>query len=351
MRSARRSTLATAAITTLLGCGLAGAGSASAATPSPFPTITPKIGTPFPYIGLVRAAGEDRYGTAAVISQGSFAPSPGSSVFLTSGEAPADALTAGPAAASLDAPLLLTPAAALAPAAAAELTRLAPATVYVVGGADRVPEAVLTAVRSAAPGASVERIAGTTRYETAVAVAQRFFPDAEGVVVSRGDTFPDALSGGAAAAAAGVPLMITEPTALPAPVSTWLAGQTFDAALVVGGTSSVSESTAAAVAARVSDPADVTRVGGADRYATSALVATAVFADATTALIATGENFPDALAGVPAAAVNLAPILLVRPQCTPLPIFDYVASSAITSEIVLGGPDVVTADSLLTNCA
>jgi len=352
MRTARRLTLAAVTAAALVGGGALGAGSASAATPSPFPAITPKIGTPFPYAGLVRAAGADRYETAAVISEGSFAPSPGSSVFVTSGEAPADALTAGPAAASLDAPLLLTPGTSLAPAAAAEITRLTPATVYVVGGADRVSDAVLTAIRAAAPAATVTRVSGTTRYDTAVAVAQAFFPAAKGVVVTRGDTFPDALSGGAAAAAAGVPLMLTEPAALPAPVSTWLQGRTFATALVVGGTSSVSEGAAAAVATHVSDASQVTRLAGADRYATSAAVATAVFPDATTALVATGEDFPDALAGVPAAAVNQAPILLVRSTCGPLPVIAYVAGDkALSSEIVLGGPTAVSDDSLLTSCA
>lgn len=352
MRRARRLSLVAATATTLLGCGALGVGSASAATTSPFPAITPKVGTPFPYAGLVRAAGADRYETAAVISEGSFAPSPGSAVFVTSGEAPADALTAGPAAASLDAPLLLTPGASLAPATAAEITRLTPATVYVVGGADRVSDTVLTAIRAAAPTATVTRVSGTNRYETAVAVAQAFFPTPEGVVVTRGDTFPDALSGGAAAAAAGVPLMLTDPAALPAPVSTWLQGRTFATALVVGGTASVSEATVAAVATRVSDPTAVTRLAGADRYATSAAVASAVFPDATTALVATGEDFPDALAGVPAAAVNDAPMLLVRSTCGPLPVIAYVAGNeALISEIVLGGPTAVSDDSLLTSCA
>ncbi|MGI4895574.1 MAG: cell wall-binding repeat-containing protein, partial [Janthinobacterium lividum] len=113
MRLARRLTLSALAGATLIGtCALTGA-SAQAATPSPAAggdthAVVPKVGTPFPYVGLVRAAGADRYETAAIIAQGSFQPSANSTVFITSGEAPADALTAGPAAASLEAPLLLT---------------------------------------------------------------------------------------------------------------------------------------------------------------------------------------------------------------------------------------------------
>ncbi|MEZ0166613.1 cell wall-binding repeat-containing protein [Kineococcus sp. LSe6-4] len=343
MRFTRRSTLSALAATALL--STVGAGAAQAATP------VPKVGTPFPYVGLVRAAGADRYETAAVVAQGSFQPSQGSAVFITSGEAPADALTAGPAAASLDAPLLLTRAGDLPEATAAELARLKPAAVYVVGGTDRVSDAVLSAIGTAATGATVTRIAGATRYETAVDVAERFFPTPEGVVVTRGDTFPDALSGGAAAASAGVPVMITEPTAVPAPVAQWMSEHTFASSLVVGSPVSVSDQVAAVVAGRTGDPAQSTRVAGADRYDTSAAVATAVFPDAGTVFIATGDDFPDALAGVPAAAVNGAPVLLLPKECSPASVNEYVlANTNISAEVVLGGLTSVTPESLLTAC-
>ena len=354
MRLARPLALAVLATTaaTAATCITAAPASAAPAPPSaPASGIVPKVGTPFPYAGLVRAAGADRYETAAVLARGSFQPSADSAVFLTSGEAPADALTAGPAAASLDAPLLLTTAQSLPTATADELQRLAPRAVYVVGGTDRVSEGVLSAVRTAAPGASVTRIAGGDRYDTAVRVADRFFPDADGVVLTRGDTFPDALSGGAAAASAGVPLLITEPAALPQPVAGWLAGKTFEATLVVGGTASVSDAVAASLAAHVADPADATRVSGADRYDTAAAVAAEVFPDAVTAFIATGADFPDALAAVPAAAVNAAPLLLLPAGCSPLSVVEYVQGGEVSAEIVVGGPAVVRAEALTTNCA
>jgi len=259
MRLARRFTLPTAAcLTVIASCAFTTTAQAAttpdatttdattpdATTTEADATVTPKVGTPFPYIGIVQAAGEDRYGTAAIISQGSFAPSPDSAVFTTSGEAPADALTAGPAAASLDAPLLLTRADELPEATAAELERLAPSTVYVAGGTDRISgttlEAITTAATAADPNATVGRIAGDDRYVTAVQVAEQFFPDA--------------LSGGAAAAAAGVPLMITEPGQVPEAVNDWLQDNTFETALSVGGPTSVSEPVAATVAARTNDP-------------------------------------------------------------------------------------------------
>ncbi|NAZ74339.1 hypothetical protein GTQ99_02720 [Kineococcus sp. T13] len=367
MRSTRRCTLLATTVAGALIAGLATAAGATAAVPdataAPDATATthgapvPRVGSPFPFVGLVRTAGADRYETAALIAEASFQPSAdpaetaASAVFITSGEAPADALSAGPAAAGLEAPLLLTRPDALPEATAVELQRLRPASVYVVGGRERVSDAALAAIAAASPGAEVQRIAGATRYETAVQIAEEFFPDADGVVLTRGDTFPDALSGGAAAAAAGVPLLITEPAALPAPVTTWLAGKSFDATLVVGGTSSVSDAVAATLASHVSDPTAATRIAGGDRYETAAAVATEVFPDAGTVFLATGDDFPDALAGVPAAAVNAAPVLLLPRQCYPTSVGTYLLSGTISTEVILGGPASVTPQALSDECA
>ncbi|WP_432570863.1 cell wall-binding repeat-containing protein [Kineococcus sp. SYSU DK005] len=343
------------------GQGVSGQGvSGQGVAPGGTEVVVPKAGVPFPYTaGLVRAAGADRYETAAIIAQGSFAPSAdpaeqaASAVFLTSGEAPADALTAGPAAASLDAPLLLTRTSELPAASAAQLTRLKPATVYVVGGPERITQAVLDAVATAAPGASVQRIAGTDRYATAVAVADRFFPQADSAVIARGDTFPDALSGGAAAAAGGVPLMITEPGRLPAVVDTWLQDAALETAVIVGSTAAVSESVADGIVAHLDNPADaedLERLEGADRYETATVVASSFFPETDVQFIATGENFPDALAAVPAAALNAAPVLLLPPACSPASTVAYTLASGASTQIVLGGPTSVTPEALLTAC-
>lgn len=62
----------------------------------------------------------------------------------------------------------------------------------------------------------------------------------------------------------------------------------------------------------------MTRLSGPTRYATAASVAAAAFPNgAERAYVATRENFPDALAGVPAAGRNGAPLLLVQPDQLP----------------------------------
>lgn len=327
--------------TTLVG-GLVVAGLLATATPAQ------AVSTPFAYDGTVRAAGPDRYATAAVVSRGSFAPSPGSSVFLTSGESFADALSAGPAAAHLDAPLLLTATNGLPRATAEELTRLRPGSVHVVGGTTPVPDAVLAAVRSLLPTATVDRTAGADRYATATAVAARFFPaDQTSFVLARGDAFPDAVTGAALAGRRGEPLLLTAPGDLPGTVTDWLSAADRARVTVVGGVDSVSDPVAREVDLFLTDADAVTRLSGADRYATSAAVAQRLSPDARVAVVATGRTFPDALAAVPVAAVNGAPLLLVPGDCAPAGTAEYLADAAYLGGTIVVGAEAAVADGSL----
>jgi hypothetical protein len=90
---------------------------------------------------------------------------------------------------------------------------------------------------------------GTDRYATAGDVAQKFFTAPTTIGIASGATFPDALAGGAELATIGAPLLLTAPTGLPTPTSTYLTGvkQTATAAQVFGGTTSLSAATQQAI--------------------------------------------------------------------------------------------------------
>ncbi|MBA2316920.1 MAG: cell wall-binding repeat-containing protein, partial [Euzebyales bacterium] len=83
---------------------------------------------------------------------------------------------------------------------------------------------------------------------------------------------------------------------------------------------------------------EVERVSGADRYATAAAVAHLAFPDgAQTAFVATGEDFPDALASGPAAVAGDAPVLLAGRGFLPQPTREALAELGVQRVIVLGG--------------
>ena len=97
---------------------------------------------------------------------------------------------------------------------------------------------------------------------------------------------------------------------------------------------------AAATAAFV----DFARIGGADRYATAAALATEAFpAGATTAIVARGDLFPDALAGNYLAGAFSAPILLTRSGALPGVTAAALKELGVTNVVVVGGATAVSA--------
>lgn len=193
-------------------------------------TLAAITGTPVERIG-----GADRAATAAAASRAAF-PAGAGSVFVVSGEVAADAQAAGGAAASLGAPLLLTGAAALPDASLQELRRLAPTRVLVVGGAARIGEDVVTALRNALPLASVQRVEGPDRYATAAALARTIFTGpAREVVAATGERFPDALTAGSL----GQPVLLVPPGGAPDFVQAEVARLAGERVLVLGGPEAV----------------------------------------------------------------------------------------------------------------
>ncbi|HZQ83433.1 MAG TPA: cell wall-binding repeat-containing protein [Acidimicrobiales bacterium] len=86
------------------------------------------------------------------------------------------------------------------------------------------------------------------------------------------------------------------------------------------------------------------RLGGADRYATSALVAERAFAVAPTVILATGTNYPDALAASYLAGNIIAPILLTTPDLPLSPSTTAALGVLGTRNLILvGGTSAISA--------
>ena len=276
--------------------------------------------------GVTRFAGPDRFSTAAAISRGSF-PTTTEDVFIVTGGNWPDALAAGPAAASRHAPVLPVQARAIPQVISEEITRLQPRRAWIIGGASAIADDVLSHLR--ARGIDARRISGSDRYSTAAAVARTFLPQATGAYYASGQTYADALAGGAAAAHRRWPLLLTASDALP-PSTPVVAGDR----IVLGGTAVVSD--------RVRNQLDARRLSGADRYATGAAVALDAFPQARVTYLATGVNFPDALAGAAAAARDSAPLLLATGRCVTTTTSDAISLLGSTSRVVLGGTAAVS---------
>ena len=159
---------------------------------------------------VTRIGGADRYAVAAGVSE----RFQSTEVVIASGELFSDALSAGPLAAKLGAPLLLARTDALPQATADALARLAPQTITVLGGPDTVGDEVV-AEMARLTGASTVRIGGADRYEVAAGVATRYFSDAKTAVLASGLVFPDGLSGTPLAHAYSAPILLSKGTCAP----------------------------------------------------------------------------------------------------------------------------------------
>jgi parallel beta-helix repeat protein len=193
-----------------------------------------------------RIGGSDRYDTALRIANEGLGPT--AKVVVATGTDFADALAAGPLAATQNAAVVLSDGPALDSATAAFVKAHAATGVYAVGGA------AVHAVDTVARGKAVD-LWGANRYETAQAVAgvMAAAKQPAAVGLASGTVFPDALTGGAYAANAGIPLLLTDPQQLPANVAGLLGSwqRHLAAVEIFGGPAAVSTGVQAAVAKQI----------------------------------------------------------------------------------------------------
>lgn len=264
-----------------------------------------------------RLGGANRYQTAIEISANNFFESDWA--IIASGASFPDALAAAPLAGVLQAPVLLTPRNHLPTGLIAELARLKVTNIVVIGGTGAVGDAVWNELGSISPS-SMNRIAGADRYETAAMVAlevalmnQDDGLQPRATFVCRGDAFPDALAASPFAYTQRIPILLTRSTALPiSSAGAWFKLSALnDTAYVVGGTGAVDNIV-------IQDLADTSateevkwlRFAGPDRYATAVDLVTAWSDVYDMISLATGQSFPDALAGGAATGYSYGALLL-----------------------------------------
>ena len=283
-------------------------------------------------VAVERIFGDSRYATAVELSKDSYATT-APVVYIAAGANYPDALSAGPAAAYEGGPLLLVKSTEVPAEVVAEIQRLDPSRIVVIGGLPSVSAEVYTQLTGLTD--TIERIAGASRYETSRLIADTVFPESTVAYVASGANFPDALAAGAAAAKNDAPVVLVSGGAetLDAETDTLLTDLGVTSIKVLGGTSSVS----AGVEAGLTTIAPVTRFAGVDRYETSLLVNADAFTPADKVYLATGANFPDALAGSAAAAAADAPLFVVQGTCIPQAVLNEIDELGASTITLIGG--------------
>lgn len=295
-----------------------------------------------------RLAGLTRYETACEVADRGFYGA--TAAVLVSGAGFADALSAAGLAGVVDGPVLLVKQTSVPDTVFDMLSELAVEEVIIVGGEAVVGPEVVAALE--AEGYAVKRVWGANRYDTSAEVA-REMKRMQGVLfndnalIARGDDYPDALAVGPLAYAAKAPVLLVKPTSLPSAISDVMADVAVEGVIVAGGTIAVSPEVYNELAAQPS-VGEIERVYGADRYATAVAVATEgisrTWVNAGYVGVATGLNFPDALAGGPAAGNRGGVLLLCKTASLPAAPTTFLTThkDEVLRADVFGGPDVVT---------
>ena len=294
-----------------------------------------------------RLAGNGRYDTmAAIVSEG-FESSEWA--IIATGKSFPDALVAAPVAGALDAPIILTKPNELSKQASDMIDKLGVKYAFIMGGESAVSMKVQEQLQ--AKNIAVGRIDGSSRQATSIAAMNKLaelgkLSDEKYVVIATGKSFADALSIGPACYRYHTPILLTKNDGT-------LTKDQIDACKRLGITSAMVVGGTAVVSDKVWDQLGIdterygkTRLAGNNRYQTSLEVARyfqLLGWNAKYVGIATGKDFPDALAGAALCGKNKSYLLLVKDENSAT--LDLInADSGIETGYVLGGKNAVSED-------
>lgn len=279
-----------------------------------------------------RLYGSDRFLTAIDVSRTGW-PDGSDTVILTNAMDYPDALSAAPLAKKYKAPILLTQKDKLHSDTAVELKRLKAKKVILVGGDGVLSTNVLYELR--VMGLEVTRIAGQNRYDTSLAVAEEVGLN-KGVFVLSGSRFQDALSVSAIAASQGMPMLLVPEGDLTVKQKSVFGKSTVTKGVFVGSEADFNKKV-------IEYFPEYENITGDDPYDRNVnLIKTFEKGlDLNTVYVATGRDFPDALAASALAAKENNPLFLTNGNSVPSVVRNYFADRVINHIKILGAEGVI----------
>jgi len=321
----KKSFLCLVSIVTILGTMVTSALAASTLVP-------PVISTQSSQMAVTRVAGADRIETSIAVADAGWTQSD-YAVIAYAWDFP-DAVSSAPLAYKYTAPILLTDTAKLSADTSAELTKLAVKHVFIVGGTGAVSDNVASQIT--ALGADVQRLSGSDRYATSVAIAAAV-GNTGSIVITNGYNPYEALSISPIAAKLGMPILLTARDSVPSEITNYLSQNTITQTYVLGKADGSTFDDGVADNSAFPNP---TRITGDNLYQRNVNIIKLFSSNLnfSKVYLATGKAFADALAGSALSATTGSPLIFVDndlPQVTK----DFLTSEAgsVTSACVLGG--------------
>lgn len=286
-----------------------------------------------------RISGENRVQTAIEVSKKMFKEGT-NKVVLANQDNYSDVLTAAPFAKANNASLLYVSSNSISKEVMSEIARLKAKEITIIGGEKSVDEGLKKELEKR--NFKVDRLSGSDRYKTSAQIAAKLIDDKTTTLeIASGENYADALSLNNAAEKDKAPILLVRVNAIDKSVEDVIKSSKASLINIAGREKSVSESTKANIK-KISN-ATVNRIGGADRYETSILLAKYSGAKEVV-VVASGENFADALVAAPFSAKQKGAILLTNKDKLGQNAEQFIKDTKFNKSYVIGGEKSVSED-------
>ncbi|UWG98633.1 cell wall-binding repeat-containing protein [Dehalobacter sp. DCM] len=280
----------------------------------------------------IRVSGQDRYATAAAIAHTGWTQS--DYAIIVSGDNYPDALVSAVTAKQFNAPILLATKKSLPSATKQTLTDLQVKCVILIGGTAVLSNTLQLELQKM--GITVTRWAGPDRYATSVVVASQSVNTSE-IFITSGDGFTDALSVSSIAACKNVPIILVSKDRISPEAEAYIQSHPITNTYVIGDTDIISDN----VAQMFPNPE---RITGVNKYDRNIAVINRFGCDVPgpNVMIATGEDYADALSGSAYAAKTNSPIVLVSSTLSASTRSYFDSNTSGKTLCILGGESAIS---------
>ena len=187
-----------------------------------------------------------------------------------------------------------------------------------------------------------ERVYGSTRYETSYNLFNKGWQTSDTVILASGVDYPDALTATPLAGKYNAPILLSKNTTLDSQpdLKLTLINKRVKNVIIVGGQTAIPQVIQDQIAAL---GINVRRIGGSDRYETSALIASEIGVNNGEVALAYGLSFADGLSIASIAAKKQMPILLTKNNIIPNATKNFINNNNINKTYLVGSTTVISA--------
>ncbi|WP_246615363.1 cell wall-binding repeat-containing protein [Clostridium thailandense] len=285
-----------------------------------------------------RLSGLDRFETAKSIAE-EFNNSKVGNVLITSGYTFTNALSGSVLAQKLKAPILLSGTNDSENTSAIDYVRNhldKNGVIYILGNEGNTNESIIVSLKSLGYS-NIKILQDGEKYGSIKAINDEIAaPHGTPIVIASGNLFADGLSISAVAAAKGYPIVLSDTDALPTESEETIKKINPSKIYIIGGTGAISDTVKDNVKKLVGiSNNNIVRIWGEDRYSTSINIAKQFNLNGNVITLASGVDFPDALAGSILSAKLNAPLILISDDNNEQK--KFIDSGDYSDEIVFGG--------------